>query len=53
MEGLVLDRATMAHKRPAEDSLESEQRLAKRFNLLKLGMVGTIHLLYTADDSVE
>jgi len=25
------------HKRPAEDSLESEQRLAKRFNLLNLG----------------
>ena len=53
MEGLVINRATMAHKRPAEDSLESEQRLAKRFNLLNLGMVGTIYLLDTADESVE
>lgn len=25
------------HKRHAEDSLDSEQRLAKRFNLLNLG----------------
>ena len=27
------------HKRPAEDNLDSEQRLTKRFNLLNLGIV--------------
>ena len=32
---------THGHKRHADDNLEGEQRLAKRFNLLNLGEIAT------------
>lgn len=36
--------ATHRPKRHADDNLESEQRLAKRFNLLNLGEIATFIL---------
>ena len=39
MENGVYEMPAMhGHKRHADDSLETEQRLTKRFNLLNLGM---------------
>lgn len=45
MENRAIERASVPHgqKRHAEDSLEDEQRFAKRFNLLNLGTIFTIH----------
>ena len=47
MENRAIERASVSRgqKRHAEDNLEDEQRFTKRFNLLNLGTIFTIHSL--------
>ena len=47
MENRAIEGASVPHgqKRHAEDKLEDEQRFAKRFNLLNLGMVSQSKLV--------